>query len=103
MTVPSTQPPARMPWGIEPFSMPLVPQARRWKRSAVCTVPSRPSSPAWLSSLKTSSCADESNESLMAPATVPAASRLECSSEAPHATVDERCTPATFIVAARAD
>ena len=46
-----------------------------------------------VSSLKTSRHALLSKLSEMAPATVPAASRLECSDDAPQATVELRLTP----------
>ena len=46
-----------------------------------------------MSSLKTSRHALLSKLSEMAPATVPAASRLECSDDAPQATVELRLTP----------
>ena len=52
-----------------------------------------------MSSLKTSRWALLSKLSEMAPATVPAASRLACSDDAPQATVALRLTPEIFMIA----
>ena len=52
-----------------------------------------------MSSLKTSRWALLSKLSEMAPATVPAASRLACSDDAPQATVALRFTPEIFMIA----
>ena len=103
MTEPSTAPPARMPYGSEPSSIPFVPHASRWNRSAVCTEPSSGISSDEKSKEKMSSDADASKLSLIAPATVPAASSDECSEEDAHATVAERLTDAIFGIAKKVE
>eukprot|EP00962_Isochrysis_galbana_P054054 scaffold25575_cov118-Isochrysis_galbana.AAC.6 len=89
---PLTVPAARMPYGSEPSATPLVPHVRRLYRSAHVSVPSSGSSSLSdvRSSEKMSRCAVVSKVSEMAPATVPAASRPECSVDEDQATVAER-------------
>eukprot|EP00965_Chrysotila_dentata_P035560 1183419-Pleurochrysis_carterae.AAC.1 len=81
--------------------MPAFPHVSLWKRSVVCTPPSRSMSDEFRSIWKSSRCDVLSNESEMAPAFVPEAMRWACAGDAPHATVDERETLATRGMAAR--
>mmetsp|Transcript_11043 Transcript_11043/g.36222 ORF Transcript_11043/g.36222 Transcript_11043/m.36222 type:complete len:381 (+) Transcript_11043:1087-2229(+) len=90
-TLPLAVPAASSPYGSEPSATPLVPHVSRLKRSLHASEPTSGSSaPPCRSSEKTSRCEVESNVSDMAPATVPAASKPECSLEDDHATVAER-------------
>ena len=91
-TVPSTMPPASMPYGRAPPSTPAVPHVMLWKRSGSWIEPRTSISPLAepKSRLKISSEAEASNESLIAPATVPAAMYEAVSCVGPQATVAPR-------------
>ena len=105
LTVPSTIPPARRPWGWAVGSLPT-PHASAWNRSGSCTAPNDGISPEPepRSSEKSSRVLEASKESEMAPATVPAATREAVSLVGPHATVAPRLMYDTrdFTIAAQA-